>query len=186
MILELLPLLRGYQYYVLKGTASKDEEIYDSGVGTTGWLVGAEAVNGTLTIQITQEYSGNTLTYSLDPDELESEGLISPNRFWPYLAYASGSGKGALFTPDPPLGFYGQLTVSGTKGTTYRVVMVLVSDVGAFVESLQALVGQPIVRELSNILNALKPKPTKGALPQPVQATVPQEWGWGEYTGFEP
>ena len=196
-ILGLLPLLNGWSWVRITGnkdiSSNSDEQvIYESEGGEFGWLINARMSSDVSDMELDIIYdpteSGQTLTFRLNPEYLNTEGFSYRSNM-PYVANydPTNSEYAAEFVPEPPLAMKGTITVVAMPGSSdgkiyYDVQILRVTDLNAFVESVRAVFGINTMIELLNSIN--KPsEPVK--LPEITPVKLP-EITPRQYTGFLP
>lgn len=190
-ILGLLPILNGWNWIRITG----DEELkagqdpvtlYASEDAEFGWLISARMSANVADIDLRIRYdpteSGQTLDFNLNPEELYSAGYYSKSNM-PYVTNYDpvNNAYAAEFKPEPPLSLKGTLTVRAMPGSSdgelhYDVLILQVTDLTAFVDSLRAVFGISTIIDLLNNLGVTQPE-------KPIE--IPKI-AVSEYTGFLP
>ncbi len=191
-ILGLLPILNGWNWVRVNGSEKLNaddapKELYESENGEFGWLISArvstDVADAGLRISYDPEESGQSLQFSLIPQELYDAGYFDKSNM-PYVANYDPAGKyTAEFTPQPPLSLKGTLTITAVPGSTdatvnYDVLILEVTDIGVFVDSLRVIFG---IETIIQLLNQPIRQPERPRQPVTLPPVAPSQ-----YTGFLP
>ena len=191
-ILGLLPVLNGWNWIrinddITLNPTDEPEELYASGDNELGWLVSARMSSNVSDMDLRIRYdpveSGQTLDFNLNPEELHAKGYTYPSNM-PYVSDydPSGSIYSSELIPNPPLAMKGRITITAAPGSSsgtmnYDIMLLQITDISAFVDSLRAIFGiQTIIDLLNSLGTPQEPKP-------PIE--LPEVTA-SKYTGFLP
>lgn len=204
-LLDVLPLLQGWSFVRINENisigANNSKELYETPDVEQGWLLGAvfgaDQKDASLQIVYNTAETGQTITFSLKPDDLYSAHRVSPNSVGPYVAVYDDTNNiyEAVFAPAVPFPFDGTLSITAYAGASGAdvsadVQLVEITDVGTFMNGLQSVLGvngiqgylYSALQQLAQIGN----RPIEVKLPAPELPPAPPGKPTNRYTGFWP